>query len=114
MDKLIGFCGLVCSECPAFIATQNDDDIERERIAKEWAKAYKHDFKIEDINCDGCVSTEGRHIGYCGFCEIRACAIQKTIKNCAYCEDYICEKLNKFFDMAPHAKKSLGETRKNV
>jgi hypothetical protein len=114
MDKIIAFCGLVCNECPAFIATQNDDDIEKERLAKEWTKEYKHEIKAQDINCDGCVSIEGSHIGYCGICEIRSCAIDKAVKNCAYCEDYSCKKLNKFFDMAPHAKKSLEEIRKFI
>ncbi|KUK85723.1 MAG: Uncharacterized protein XE03_1923 [candidate division TA06 bacterium 34_109] len=32
MDKMIAFCGLICTECPAFIATQKNDDIER----KKW------------------------------------------------------------------------------
>jgi len=114
MDKLIGFCGLVCSECPAFIATQNDDDIERKRIAKEWTKQHKHAFKIQDINCDGCLSKEGRHIGYCSMCEIRACATEKAVKNCAHCENYICEKLRKFFDMSPQAKESLEKIRKSL
>ena len=114
MDKLIGFCGLICSDCPAFIATKNDDDTEREKIAKQWSKEYKHEFKIGDINCDGCVETEGRHIGYCNMCEVRACAVKKDIKNCAYCEDYGCEILNNFFNMAPHARELLEEIRKNI
>jgi len=29
MDKTIAFCGLTCSECLAFIATEKDDDSER-------------------------------------------------------------------------------------
>ncbi len=111
MDRIIGFCGLVCSECPAFIATQNDDNTERERIAKEWKKEYKHEFKIEDINCDGCTSIEGRHIGYCNMCEVRTCATEKDVKNCTYCEDYACETLKNFFDMAPQARKNLEELR---
>lgn len=114
MEKIIGFCGLVCSECPAFIATKTDDAKERERIAKEWSKEYKHEFKIEDINCDGCISRGGRHIGYCSICEIRVCAVEKDVKNCAYCEDYSCETLNNFFNMAPQAKKNLEEIKKSL
>jgi hypothetical protein len=33
------------------------------------------------------------------------------IKNC---DDYACEKLTKFFDMAPEAKTALAEIRKNL
>jgi hypothetical protein len=34
MDKMIAFCGLTCTECPAFIATQKNDDKEREKVTK--------------------------------------------------------------------------------
>lgn len=114
MDKLIGFCGLSCNECPAFIATQNDDDVQREKIAKQWAKEYKHAFKKEDINCDGCVNLEGKHVGYCSVCEVRACAIEKKVKNCAHCSGYICETLGGFLDMVPQAKEMLEEIRKKI
>ena len=35
MDKMIAFCGLTCTECPAFIATQKNDNKEREKVAKD-------------------------------------------------------------------------------
>ncbi|MEJ2568087.1 MAG: DUF3795 domain-containing protein [candidate division WOR-3 bacterium] len=112
MDDLVGFCGLKCNKCPAFIATKNDDDNERERIAKEWSKEYKHDFKAEDINCEGCTSIEKRHVGYCDICEVRECAIKKRVENCAYCKDYACKTLKNFFHMAPQARNNLEEIRK--
>jgi hypothetical protein len=31
--------------------------------------------------------------------------------NCAYCDDYGCEKLTKFWAMAPHGKKTLDRIR---
>lgn len=62
MERLIAYCGLVCNECPAYLATQADDDSERTKIAAEWSEAFGSDFKKEDINCDGCLGT-GRHAG---------------------------------------------------
>lgn len=115
MDKMIAFCGLTCTECLAFIATQKDDVIERKKVAKVWSKEYKCDMKPEDINCDGCLTEEGgRVFNYCKTCEIRKCGQEKEIKNCAYCDDYACEKLTKFFDMAPKAKTALAEIKKNL
>jgi len=35
------------------------------------------------------------------------------VVNCAYCDDYACTKLTKFFAMAPHAKASLEKIRKS-
>ncbi len=115
MDKIIAFCGLTCTECPAFIATQKDDDEERKKVAEMWSKEFNEEVKPEDINCDGCLTEEGgRVFNYCKTCEIRKCGQEKEVKNCAYCDDYACEKLTKFFDMAPEAKTALAEIRKNI
>ena len=107
MEKIIAFCGLICCECPAYIATQNDDDDERAKVAGTWSKQYDHEIKPEDINCDGCTSEGGRHLAYCSTCEIRACGIEMEVINCAYCMDYPCDKLDNFFKMASAAKTIL-------
>ena len=114
MEKMIAYCGIVCSECGAFIATQNDDDAKRRETAEIWSKKYNHDFKPEEINCDGCLTTTGRVIGYCNVCEIRKCGQEKGVANCAYCEDYACDKLEKFFQMVPENKTTLDEIRKGL
>ncbi|MQY58729.1 MAG: DUF3795 domain-containing protein [Clostridia bacterium] len=114
MDKMIAFCGIVCTECPAFLATQKDDHNERMKVAELWSKEFKAEIKPEDINCDGCLSENGRLFGHCKVCEIRKCAQEKGIKNCAYCDDYACEKLSKFFGMASDAKATLEEIRKSL
>jgi hypothetical protein len=38
--------------------------------------------------------------------------LEKGLKNCAYCDDYVCEKLTMFFEMAPEAKTTLAEIKK--
>jgi len=114
MDKMIAFCGLPCTECPAFIATQKNDDKEREKVARVWSKEFNCEIKPEDINCDGCLEESGRLFSHCKVCEIRKCGREKEVKNCAYCDVYVCEKLTKFFDMAPDAKITLSEIRKNL
>jgi len=40
MSEMIAYCGLVCTSCPQYIATQNDDDIAREKIAKQIAEKF--------------------------------------------------------------------------
>ena len=114
MDKMIAFCGLNCTECPAFIATQKDDDKKRERVAKIWSKEFNSEIKPEDINCGGCLVESDLLFSHCKVCEIRKCGREKEVKNCAYCDVYVCEKLTKFFDMAPDAKITLSEIRKNL
>lgn len=114
MEKIIAFCGTVCSECPALIATKNEDDNKREEIAKLWSERYNSEIKPEDINCEGCPSKAGKKFNYCNVCEIRKCGQEKSVKNCAYCSEYVCEKLDKFFMVAPENKTALDEIKKGL
>ena len=114
MSEMIACCGLICTDCGAFIATANDDDQKRAEVAKLWSEQFKVQIKPEDINCDGCLSDSDRHIGHCKVCEIRKCAREKAVVNCAYCDDYACEKLESFFKMVPDAKKKLDSIRINI
>ena len=113
MDKMIAYCGIVCTECPAFEATQKNDDAKRKEVAESWSKQYNMSIKPEDINCDGCKTEGKRRIGYCNICQIRKCALGKGVENCAHCDEYGCEKLTRFTAMVPHAKATLEEIRKN-
>jgi hypothetical protein len=114
MGRIVAFCGLVCTDCKAFIVTQEDDDAKRRNVAEDWSKAFGRDIKPEEINCDGCLTRNGRHISYCDICEIRKCGMEKSVENCAYCVDYKCEKLAKFLEQAPEAKKTLEEIRQQL
>ena len=114
MNKMIAVCGAICSGCPALLATQKDDDAKRKEIAELWSKQYNADIKPEDINCDGCMSQGKRVFNYCNVCEIRKCGKERHVENCAHCNEYACEKLTEFFAMAPEAKTTLEEIRKNL
>ena len=116
MEKMISFCGLACTGCDAFPANQKKMTAdEKIKVAEMWTQMYGHGHAIkpEDMHCDGCQSNNGTLFNYCSMCEIRKCGIEKHIKNCAYCADYTCEKLNQFFAIAPVAKSTLEEIRKN-
>jgi hypothetical protein len=104
MSQIIAYCGLVCSNCPTFLATQNDDDIARAKTAALYSEKFGLDLKPEEINCDGCTSVGGKIIGYCQACEIRKCCRAKRLDNCTTCDEQPCEKLIKFHDFSPDAK----------
>ncbi len=86
-QKLFGFCGLDCGECPAYIALQTDDDALRDRTAAIWSQKYHHPFAREMINCSGCVKKTGVQCGYCSMCPTRACALKKKIAGCFACDE---------------------------
>lgn len=109
--KIIAKCGLVCSECPAYIATQKNDDVLRAETAKKWSEMFKFDIKAADIICDGCPSDTGRLFNYCATCEIRKCASEKKVATCADCPEYSCQKLDDFLVQVPEARKMLEGLR---
>ncbi len=114
MTELIAFCGIPCHECGAYLATKNKDDNKRAEVAELWSKEYKADLKPEDINCEGCISRSDNVFNYTKICEIRKCGMEKGVENCAYCDDYACEKLEKFFEMVPDAKNRLDEIKSTL
>ena len=54
MKKMIGYCGLDCEKCDAYLATINDDQALREKTAKLWAELNNAPILPEHINCEGC------------------------------------------------------------
>lgn len=111
MEELISICGIMCSECPAYIATRDDDNDLRKKTAADWSKQFKADIKPEDIHCVGCITKDGVHFSHCSECEIRACGMKQEVVNCAHCSDYPCEILEGFFKMVPDAKVTLDGVR---
>jgi len=110
---MISYCGLICTECPAYLATVNDDDTERQRVAEMWSKQFGGDFRASDINCDGCL-TGGTLFSHCKVCEIRKCGMERDVENCAHCGNYACEKLSGFLSNIPMAKETLEKVREGL
>jgi len=110
--KLIGMCGIVCSECGAYLATRNSDEALRRKTSEEWSKLFGVKVDPKDIVCVGCMAPKGKHFHHCSECEIRLCGVKKKVKSCGQCNLYVCGKLEGFFKMAPGAKAVLDEERK--
>jgi hypothetical protein len=111
---MVGYCGIVCSDCPIFVVTQKNDDAEKKRVAEILARQFGTESKSEDINCDGCLSSSPRIYKYCSLCEIRKCARKKNTKNCAHCPEYPCENLKRFFNKTREDKKIWDEIKREL
>jgi len=105
---LIAYCGLNCEECEAYIATKNNDDNLREKVAKEWSIANKVVITREMINCEGC-RANGKKFPFCdGLCPIRLCGIAKETDTCGDCEKLrTCEKVKMVIDSNEKALENL-------
>lgn len=108
---MIAFCGLVCTDCPAYMATKNNDKEALRKVAEQWSKEFGANFAPEDCICDGCRAFDARVIAYCGQCQIRSCGIAKGVENCAQCAEYACEGLSRFFGNVPSARATLDAVR---
>ncbi len=112
---MIAKCGIICTGCEAYIATQNNDQQALAEVAAKWSQQFGGEFTVESVTCDGCQSIDGRLSGYAdGICKIRSCALDKNVENCAHCDEYACEKLEEFFQQVPDLKPRLDEIRKSI
>jgi hypothetical protein len=112
MEKVVGYCGIICSDCPVLVATQKNSDVERKRVADLFTVQYGREYKLEDINCDGCLGDSSRVFKYCNVCEIRQCGKERKVKNCGFCSEYPCEKLSKLFVEYSKARENLDGIRR--
>lgn len=107
-DRIVAYCGIVCSDCAAYTATQAGDEEALKQVVKQWKAEYDVlDLTVSMVLCDGCLTGEGRRCYHCADCEIRACGIERGVVNCAHCPDYACERLTKFFGFVPDARAVL-------
>ncbi len=73
---MIACCGVTCTDCVAYKATQANDQEALERVLAHWRADFNvPHITVEDTVCDGCLTAGGRLSGYCAhFCQVRPCA----------------------------------------
>ena len=94
MKEFIAYCGLNCETCEARMATMNNDDTQRQKVAKLWSELNGVEITPEMINCVGC-RIDGVKTPYCeSLCSIRQCALERNLETCGSCGEMdCCEKL---------------------
>ncbi len=110
--KMIAYCGIACSSCDAFLATQSGDPAELERVAAAWRAQVDPGITTADIPCNGCLAEVGPLCSYCAICPVRICARERGVASCAYCGDYPCDKLAPHFAHAPQMRDVLDALRR--
>ena len=110
MKKTIACCGLDCERCEARLATVNNDDSLRQKIAHEWSELNGAEITPEMINCSGC-RIEGVKTPYCdSLCPIRQCALKRGVETCGSCSEMdCCEELGMIVRNNQDALRNLKE-----
>ncbi|UCD17204.1 MAG: DUF3795 domain-containing protein [Candidatus Zixiibacteriota bacterium] len=87
MEEMIGYCGYNCHLC----AARSDDPVVRQKLVDGWRKIFGHqNYTAENVKCDGC-RNNGRLADK--GCKARPCAIERKVDSCAYCNDFICDRI---------------------
>jgi len=95
-ERLIVFCGLDCSKCPAYIATKENDAARLAELSEKWSNYSFGIFTPQDLVCDGCHGP--RLFKWCCECAIRDCCFDRGFKTCAECEEYPCDRLSELWE----------------
>ena len=113
--EYIAYCGLNCEACEARLATVNDDDALREKVAGLWSELNGVEITPEMINCSGC-RIDGVKTPYCdSLCPIRRCALERGVETCGACADMSkCEKLGMITENNADALKNLKSRKASL
>ena len=108
MKKMIGYCGLDCEKCDAYIATVRNDQGLREKTARRWSELNGVEITPEMIRCEGC-RVDGVKTPYCeSRCPVRQCAVNKLVETCGSCAEMEkCEKVGAIIGNNPEARHNL-------
>jgi len=108
MKDYIAYCGLDCEKCQARLATVNNDDALRRKVAALWSELNNAKITPEMINCAGC-RISGAKTHYCdSLCPIRRCALGRKVETCGSCAEMeSCEKLGAIIRNNADALKNL-------
>jgi len=108
-ERMVAYCGIVCTDCDAYKATQAEDMDALTAMAEKASGEFGMEMTVADAMCDGCLATTGRQIGYCHECAIRLCAVPKHVETCAHCDAFACDKVEGFSKPGTPHRKTLDD-----
>lgn len=89
MREMISYCGYNCHLC----AARSEDPAVRQKLVDGWRKYFGYEnYTAENVQCDGCLN-DGKLADK--QCKVRPCARKKGHENCAFCDEFPCDKLKK-------------------
>jgi hypothetical protein len=106
MEPILTRCGYRCDLCLAYRPNIEKNPSNQQKLSDGWFKYFGFRIQPENILCDGCMAENARLIDQ--SCPVRPCVIEKSVENCAACDDYICEKLKERLVIYEDVKQRVG------
>jgi len=90
---MISACGVLCSECPAFIARAESAEYKR-TLADAWQRIYGLSVDPQTLHCGGCLGPDDQLFYMSCQCKARRCCVDHTFATCAQCSREFCPELS--------------------
>lgn len=94
MPKLMSACGVLCSDCQAYLANTKGV-AHQKRTADAWFRIYARKENVENISCGGCLSSDEQVFHSSRTCKARRCCLSKGFASCAECAVENCPDLER-------------------
>jgi hypothetical protein len=92
MNETISLCGFDCGICPAFKENLKSED-DRIKVDKGWKNFHRtRGWVYKEQFCNGCFNIPEKSPLW-STCFIRKCVLKNKVKNCGYCLDYPCPRI---------------------
>ncbi len=113
MARMMSVCGVLCSECPAYLAVSKGAAYQR-RTADAWRRIYGLSETAGNISCGGCLGPDDQLFHTSRSCKARRCCRDKGLTSCAACPNVSCEDLERaqsVWDGVPNPASALSGAR---
>jgi hypothetical protein len=91
---IMSACGVLCSDCPAFIAASKGIEYQKQ-VVEAWHRIYGLNEIPEHITCGGCLGADEDLFYTSRNCRARQCCRSKGLDSCAECLLEDCQDLEK-------------------
>lgn len=110
MDSRMSACGVLCSDCPAYLAATKGV-AHQKRTAEAWQRIYGLQELAKNISCGGCLGPTDQLFHTSRNCRARRCCRRKAFASCAQCPVERCSDLEcaqSVWDEVPELGKALS------
>lgn len=110
MATMISACGVLCSDCPAYLGDEKGA-AHQQQTAAAWKRIYGLDVPAGNIACHGCLGPDDELFHTSRACKARLCCRSKGFSTCAECPEEHCpvlEKAQAAYDRLPDLARTLS------
>lgn len=72
MSKMISVCGVICSECPAYLGSSKGINYQQQ-VLEAWHRIYGLNEVVKNITCSGCLGSDEELFYTSRACNARRC-----------------------------------------